>query len=80
MRLEKTISSLAKERISLITQLEAHIITDKQIQTIESFAAQVRQGLEIAGDDFQVRGEQPHQCGLANANDAFYSDVGMLSH
>jgi hypothetical protein len=55
VRLEKTIVGLERERTSLATQLEAHIITNEQIQTIEDFAAQVKQGLEAAEDNFETR-------------------------
>jgi len=53
--LEETIAALGRERVGLIAQLEAQTLTKVQMQTIEQFARQVAEGLEIAEGDFQMR-------------------------
>jgi site-specific DNA recombinase len=54
-RLERTILALESERSGLETQLEAQLLTEKQIQSIQEFAAKVGEGLEAIGDDFDTK-------------------------
>jgi hypothetical protein len=54
-RLETTIAALEKERVDLAMALEAQILTDDQIVSIEDFAEEVAGGLEEAETSFKAR-------------------------
>jgi site-specific DNA recombinase len=54
-RLEKTVSALERERADLATNLEKHLLTTEQIQTMQEFAAKVGEKLEVMGDDFDAK-------------------------
>lgn len=56
-RLEATITALEKERHDLVVTLEATILSEDQIITIEDFAREMSTGLEIADQDL---GKTPH--------------------
>jgi site-specific DNA recombinase len=54
-RLEMTITALEKEQGDLVAALEATILSDDQIMTIEDFARKVAGGLAKAETDFEAR-------------------------
>jgi site-specific DNA recombinase len=54
-RLEDTINGLEKERAGCLAHLEALILTQEQIQTIQGFATQMAEGLDLADQDFGKR-------------------------
>jgi len=54
-RLEATISALDKERDKLIVHLEAEMVTEDQVRSIQELAAGVADGLDAMGDDFESR-------------------------
>ena len=54
-RLEATLSSLEKERDDLNLGLETEAITEKDIQQIREFAAQIAEGLEPGNETFDDR-------------------------
>jgi len=54
-RLEATVTALEKERAGLVTTLEATVLSDDQIMTIEDFARKVAEGLRTAEEDFEAR-------------------------
>jgi len=54
-RLEITITALDQERADLAITLEAQTLTDDRIVTIESFAREVSESLEVADQDFDAR-------------------------
>jgi site-specific DNA recombinase len=54
-RLEMTIAAVEKERLSLGAHLAARTLTNKQIQSLQEFAAEVAQGLKVAEGDFDTR-------------------------
>ncbi len=54
-RLEMTITALEKEQGDLVAALEATILSDDQIVTIEDFARKVAGGLAKAETDFEAR-------------------------
>jgi site-specific DNA recombinase len=54
-RLEKTLLALEKERVGLVTYLEAQLLTTEQIQSIQEFAATVGETLEAISDDFSAK-------------------------
>ena len=54
-RLEKTITALERERDGLADQIEAQMLTNEQILSVQDFAAQVAEGMEIADADFETR-------------------------
>lgn len=54
-RLRETVNKLKRERAELSAKLEAQTITAEQIQEIESFAAAMREEIDLADDDFEAR-------------------------
>ena len=54
-RLETTVIALERERADLVEQLEARTLTDEELQGIQSFAAEIAEGIEAAADSFQAR-------------------------
>ena len=53
--LEGVVQALEQERRGLTSYLEAHTLTMEQIEGLRDFATEVRQGLEVADEDFQAR-------------------------
>ncbi len=54
-RLEKTILALEKERVDLVAQLDAGMLTDAQVQDVKDFMAKVAPGIAMADADFDIR-------------------------
>ena len=54
-RTEATIDALEQERANLNAQLEAESLTNGQLQAIVTFAAELREELNIADIDFETR-------------------------
>ncbi|MFC2046567.1 recombinase family protein [Chloroflexota bacterium] len=55
--LETTVAALNQERTSLTNHLEAQILTDDEMQSLQAFAAQVANGMDAAEQDFETRRE-----------------------
>ena len=53
--LEATVNALEKERVGLAAHLEARVLSLEQIQTIQDFAAKVRENLAAMQDDFEMK-------------------------
>lgn len=53
--LETAIEALEKERASLSATLKAQKLTQDQIQSLQGFAREVADGLEVANQDFATR-------------------------
>jgi len=47
-RLEEALSNLCHEQVEISNHLQSTILSDEQIEDIEAFCAQVREGLENA--------------------------------
>jgi site-specific DNA recombinase len=54
-RLEETISALEEEQNGLMAHLKTQALSHEQVQTIQDFAAQVGEGLESMGNDFEAK-------------------------
>ena len=54
-RIETTLDGLERQRAGVIAELEAATLSEKDIQAIRDYAAQVREGLEIADASFDER-------------------------
>ena len=55
VRIQATIDALEGERAALVAQLDAHTITDGQIEDIASYTRLVADGIEVADTDFNKR-------------------------
>jgi site-specific DNA recombinase len=54
-RLEETIEALEREQAGLTTVLKARMLTRSQVQTIQEFAAEIANTLDIADASFEAR-------------------------
>jgi hypothetical protein len=54
-RLETTIKNLEIEKTSLVTHLEAKMLSEDQIRDIKEFAKKIKEGLEAADESFSSR-------------------------
>jgi hypothetical protein len=54
-RLESTIEALVRERVGLLSHLEARILTPGQIQSLLEFTTKVGRGLELVDAEFETQ-------------------------
>ena len=54
-RLEATIEGLKEEQTAMLEQLDARILNQEQIESIQQFAAEIAEGLEAAEEDFDAQ-------------------------
>jgi hypothetical protein len=54
-RLEATVGALEKERLGLASSLEAHTLSDEQIESLQKLALKIAEGLQVAEERFEAR-------------------------